>query len=112
MTEKELMRGVMDVARLLGYRTAHFRPAQTNHGWRTPVAGDGAGWPDLAIVGHGRCLFIELKVGRNTLSPEQTAWLEALRAAAQEAYVWTNRDWEDGIVEAVLRREPKVEVAA
>jgi len=51
-----------------------------------------------------------VKVASNTLSPEQTAWLEALRAAGQEAYVWTNRDWEDGIVEAVLRRE--VQVAA
>jgi len=109
--ERDLQKGVVDVAKILGYLVQHTRVAWTGKGYRTPIQGH-VGFPDLVIVGHGRCLFIELKVGRNTLSPEQTAWLEALRTAAQEAYVWTNRDWEDGIVEAVLRREPKVEAAA
>ncbi len=111
MLEKDLVKGIIDVARLFGWRCAHFRPAMTQQGWRTPVQGDGKGFPDLVLV-RDRVIYVEAKVGGNTLSPEQTDWLEALRAAAQEAYVWTNRDWEDGIVEAVLRREPKVEVAA
>ncbi len=110
MLEKDLVKGIIDVARLLGWRTVHFRPAMTKHGWVTPVQGDGRGWPDLVLV-KDRVIYIEAKVGKNTLSPEQATWIEALRAAGQEAYVFTNRDWDDGIVEAVLRRERVVEAA-
>lgn len=56
MTEQQLLANVLDLCRLLGLRTAHFRPAQTAHGWRTPVSGDGQGWPDLVIVGAGGIL--------------------------------------------------------
>jgi len=111
MYEADLQKGVIDVARILGYRVAHFRPAQTKHGWRTPVAADGAGFPDLCIVGHGRLIFAELKCGKNVLSAEQAQWLEALRAGGQEAYVWTDGDWAAGIVEALLKRGTKHESA-
>ncbi len=110
MLEKDLQKGVVDVAKILGYLVQHTRVAWTGKGYRTPIQGH-VGFPDLVICGHGRCLFIELKCGRNTLSPEQTAWLEALRAAGQEAYVLTQKDWEEGIVEAVLRREPEAKAA-
>lgn len=110
MLEKDLQKGVVDVAKILGYLVQHTRVAWTGKGYRTPIQGN-VGFPDLVLVGHGRCLFIELKCGRNTLSPEQSTWIEALRAAGQEAYVFTNRDWDEGIVEAVLRREPKAKAA-
>jgi len=109
MYEADLQKGVIDVARILGYRVAHFRPAMTKHGWRTPVAADGAGFPDLCIVGHERLLFAELKCGKNTLSAEQAAWLEALRAAGQEAYCWTEHEWASGEIEAELKRGTKHE---
>lgn len=112
MLERELQDGIAQVARILGYRVFHARPAQSQKGWRTPVAYDGKGYVDLTIVGHGRILFVECKVGRNTLSPEQAAWLEALRGAGQEAVVWTEADWNEGIVEAVLRREQQHERSA
>lgn len=112
MIEKDLQKGVLDVARILGYRVAHFRAAQTKHGWRTPVAADGAGWPDLVLCKPGRLVFCELKVGKNTLSAEQATWLEALREAGQEAYVWTDVDWNAGVVEDVLRRGTKHESEA
>ena len=115
MTEKELMAGVIDTARILGYRVAHFRSVPVKRGgrvvWQTPVQADGAGWPDLAICGHGRLLFVETKVGKNTLSAEQAAWLEALRAAGQEAYVWTEHEWDSGEIEACLKRGTRHEVA-
>jgi hypothetical protein len=47
ITEAAFLRQVLDLAKLRGWRTAHFRPAQTSRGWRTAVQGDGAGFPDL-----------------------------------------------------------------
>jgi hypothetical protein len=49
-TEREFQRQVIDLARLLGWRCAHFRPGRTARGWRTPVQADGAGFPDLQPV--------------------------------------------------------------
>jgi len=110
MLERDLQKGVIDVARILGYRVSAFRPAQTSKGWRTAVQGD-VGWPDLCIVGHGRILFRELKVGRNTLSAEQVEWIRALEEAGSDVGVWTDVDWLSGLIEAELKREPKVEAA-
>lgn len=110
MLERELQDGVAQVARLLGYRVFHARPAWTQKGYRTPVSYDGKGYPDLTLAGNGRVIFVELKCGRNVLSAEQAAWLEALRAAGQEAYVWSEREWAEGIVEAVLRRGTRHEI--
>lgn len=38
----------------LGYRVAHFRPEKTAHDWRTAVAADGKGYPDLAMAKPGQ----------------------------------------------------------
>lgn len=103
MTERDLQAWVIVLARLLGWRVAHFRPARTAHGWRTPVAGDGAGFPDLVLVRGERMLFRELKTERGKLRPEQEAWLSALRAAGADAGVWTEADWRCGVIEAALR---------
>jgi len=100
--ESDLHRGVIEAAQLLGWKAAHFRPARTAHGWRTPVEADGKGFPDLVLV-RDRVVFAELKCGRNKLSPEQEAWLEALRQAGVEAYLWTDEMWGKGEIEAVLR---------
>jgi VRR-NUC domain len=105
LTERELQANVVFVARVFGFKCAHFRPAWTRKGWRTPVEGDAVGFPDLVLCAPGRLIFVELKCGRNKLTPEQSEWLEALRAAGQEAHVWTDRDWQTGLVEAELRRE-------
>ena len=102
--ERDLEKGAVDVARLLGWRVFHARPARTSKGWRTPVSYDGMGFPDLCIVGNGRILFRELKVGRNVLSSEQAAWLEALRMAGVDAGVWTEHEWASGEIEAELKR--------
>lgn len=104
MTESELLKGILDAARILGFRSAHFRPALTKHGYRTAVQGDGKGWPDLVLVGHGRILFRECKVGRNTLSTEQADWIRALSEAGCDVGVWTEHDWNAGLIEAELRR--------
>lgn len=66
LTEAEWMRQVCQIAELYGWSWAHFRPAKTARGWRTPVSGPlGAGWPDLVFVHPTmigpRLIFVELK---------------------------------------------------
>jgi hypothetical protein len=103
VTEAELQRATIELARLLGYRAAHFRASLTAKGWRTAVEGDGAGFPDLVIAGHGRVLYRELKCGRNRLTVEQGEWLEALEDAGCDVGVWHEIDWRSGQIEAELR---------
>lgn len=89
MTEDQFQRSVIDLAHLLGWRVAHFRPAKTRHGWRTPVQADGAGFPDMVLCHprHG-VLYRELKSHTGQLSAYQVEWLEALRSAGADAGVW------------------------
>lgn len=83
VTEAQWQRTVIEAARAFGWRCAHFRPAQTEQGWRTPVEADGAGWPDLVMVRGPRLIFAELKSDKGTASPEQVAWLDALRGVEE-----------------------------
>lgn len=102
MSERELQKCVLAAAKLLGWRTAHFRPAMTKRGWRTACQGDAQGWPDLVLVKR-RVVFAELKAETGKLTGEQCAWINALRLAGQEVYVWTPEAWRSGKVEEVLR---------
>jgi VRR-NUC domain len=104
MSEQELLDCVVELSHVLGFKVAHFRAARTAHGWRTPVAADGAGWPDLTIVGRGRVIFAELKAERGRTSDEQKDWLAWLSDAGATATVWRSADWLDGTIESVLRR--------
>jgi hypothetical protein len=93
VTEAYFQRAVIEAAQLLGWRVAHFRPARTRRGWRTPIAADGAGFPDLIAVRGSRLIAAELKSDRGRLRPEQAHWLEALAAAGAEAHTWRPADW-------------------
>jgi hypothetical protein len=91
-SEKEFAQAVVDLARRCGWMV--FRDVATNahrrcprcketiHGPRNPP-----GWPDLVLV-RERVIYVELKVGRGTLSPEQVAWRDALTTAGQEWHEW------------------------
>lgn len=103
MTEAELQGGVIETARMLGYLVAHFRPAKTERGWRTPVEADGKGFPDLVLVGGPRVIFVELKNATRPLEPEQELWLRALNRAGAEWYLWRPSDYSSGEVERILR---------
>ena len=93
---------VIEAARTLGWRCAHFRSAQTKHGWRTPVAADGAGFPDLILV-RDRVIAAELKAERGPVAPRQREWLAAFQAAGVEAYIW--RPSGAGVVLEILKRK-------
>lgn len=102
MKESELQRSVEELARFLGWRVAHFRPAMVGGEWRTAVSADGKGFPDLVLV-KSRTLFRELKVGRGRMSKDQDDWIAALEAAGADVAIWTDMDWLEGRILSELK---------
>jgi hypothetical protein len=104
ISEATLQLQIIEVAHLFGYRVAHFRPAKTSKGWRTAVAADGAGFPDLVLVNpiQQRVIWAELKSESGIVSLDQQAWLDALVAAGEEVYTWRPRDFDEAV--EILRR--------
>lgn len=100
MTEAQWQEQVIAFARLRAWLVAHFRPAQTSQGWRTPVTADGAGFPDLVLV-RERVVVVELKSETGRVSVEQRRWAIALKLAHAEHYLWRPSDWPQ--VEEALR---------
>ncbi len=106
MTEKELQAAVIDLAHIYRWRVAHFRPAMNERGqWRTAVAADGKGFPDLVMVSTLRVAFVELKSEKGRLSAEQTLWLEALSPMTLpvDVFIWRPADWQYGTIERYLK---------
>jgi hypothetical protein len=98
VTEADFQKVVIDLAHIFGWKVAHFRPAKTSKGWRTPVAADGAGFPDLVMARGGDLIAVELKVGKNRTTRQQDDWLDRF----PRAFVWKPEDLETDIIE-VLR---------
>jgi hypothetical protein len=103
VTEAEFQKQVIDLAQLFRWRVAHFRPARTAKGWRTPVAADGAGFPDLVLAKEGRLIFAELKAEKGRVSEAQALWLESLGPSTEDrlVVVWRPSDWDS--IERVIR---------
>lgn len=78
ITEADWQTTVVDLARLRGWMVAHFRPARTAAGWRTPVAYDGTGFPDLILARDGRVLVLELKTDTGRVTIHQRDWIREL----------------------------------
>lgn len=105
--ENDFATFVLGLASYTGWRTAHFRPAQTSKGWRTPVQGDGAGFPDLVLVRRERLIFAELKSDVGKLRPEQKHWLRDLEFV--EHSIADSPETPNGSVEVYLWRPGDVE---
>lgn len=101
-----MQEAVIALARVMGWRVAHFRPAKTWQGWQTPVAADGKGFPDLVLVKPAQCIVAELKSDKGDLSPHQRGWINAFESAGIPAYIWRPEHWTDGQILAVLQRVP------
>src|SRR5262245_65851533 len=88
--EEALLRQVLKLARLTGWLTFHTRAARTARGWRTPIQGDGKGFPDLVLLHPGRALlfFVELKSDMGRLTPDQQRWLPTLHLAGVRVGLW------------------------
>ena len=93
MTEAELQTEVLKLGKLYGWLTAHFRPAWTSKGYRTPVQGDGKGFPDLVLVRPPRLIFVELKSMRGSLDKDQRRWYGHFKGCpGAETYLWKPSD--------------------
>ena len=99
--EEDFQRQVIDLAHIFNWRVAHFRPAMTKHGWRTAVAGDGAGFPDCVFVKPPHLIYAELKSETGQLSAEQYFWLQELVKCGQEVYLWKPSDFQE--IASILR---------
>ena len=99
VTHEELQQHVIELAHRLGWVVAHFRPAKTDKGWRTAVAADGAGFPDLVMV-RERMVVAEIKTEKDQPSFEQWEWMYLFQHAGCEAFLWRPSDW-DEIVEVL-----------
>ena len=86
LTEKAFMAQVVKLATLCGWRVYH------THDSRRCVPG----FPDLVLVhpGRGRVMWVELKVRKNALTPEQSAWLKDLSRCGEETWVWYPENWQ------------------
>jgi hypothetical protein len=85
LLEKDFTDNVVQLAKTLGWRVAHFRPARTKHGWATPMQGD-KGFPDLVLAKQGRVVFAELKSRTGKPTVEQRDWLGALSRTDPESW--------------------------
>lgn len=107
-SEEEFQRAVIAYAKLHGWRVAHFRAVrvQRKNGsvyYETPVAGDGAGFPDLILLRDGDIVVAELKSHRGVVRPNQLPWLDAWHRVGAYVYLWRPDSWAE--IEAVLGGE-------
>lgn len=101
ITEAAFQRQVLALAKLRGWRTAHFRPAKTTKGWRTAVSGDGKGFPDLVLIRGPVLIVAELKRSdKEKATREQAEWIVAFANAGVKVYLWTPENWD--FIERVL----------
>jgi hypothetical protein len=101
MSEAELQRNVIDMARYLGWYVHAERPAMTSKGFRTAIMGN-AGFPDIVLCRADRLIFVELKSASGTLTDQQVKWGKLL-AANTTYYIWRPSDWFSGKIEEVLK---------
>lgn len=101
-SERDFTKQVIELAQRYGWKVAHFRTALSQAGnWITPVQGDGKGWPDCFFIRGSVAIAAELKVGYNKPTEAQWDWLDALRGAGIDAYLWTPKHWDQ--IEEVLK---------
>jgi len=88
VTEKQLQSRVIEVARLYGWRVAHFHDSRRQVKPGVFVGDkDASGFPDLVLVRAPDVLFVELKRELGKVSDGQQEWLDDLIAAGCEVHV-------------------------
>lgn len=85
-----------------GWRWTHFRPAQTEKGWRTPLSGH-PGFVDLFAVHEIRQheIFIEVKADGGKRDDDQVKWAQALIAAGLDYWLCDSDDEERALIEFI-----------
>lgn len=100
MIERDFQTAVIDLAKLKGWKVAHFHDSrrQVRPGMFVGDK-DAAGFPDIVAV-RERVIYAELKGEKTRVTDAQAAWMKALIEAGEEVYLWRPADWDD--VERVL----------
>lgn len=111
VSEAALQRAVVDLARTLGWRCAHFSDSRKQvRGGRLVGDRGAAGVPDLLCVRGSRLLFLELKTEKGKLRPAQEDWLADLQEVESDAAgrlvvrVLRPSDWDSGVIARLLAR--------
>lgn len=91
MTENELKRRVLRLADQNGWAVYHVPQ-------RTMLNGGGRGYPDLTLARDGEVVWLELKVEKGNLTPDQAVWVSILPAA----HVVRPSDWWSGRIGELL----------
>lgn len=96
-TEADFMAAVVATAQHSGWRCVHVRPGNERSSTVSgaPRRNDIAGFPDLLLIhpGAARIVAAELKTNTGRLTAHQKKWLQDLRAAGVETYVWRPSNW-------------------
>lgn len=90
-SERDFESYVVELAQALRWRVYH--------SWMSIHSAQG--WPDLAMARGKRFIVAELKAEKGKLSRAQEEWLDALREAGLEVYLW--RPSHRPEIEATLR---------
>jgi len=87
--EAQLQGAIIELAKWHGWLVFHPLPVQNQSGrWRTALQGD-RGFPDLVLAHKDRgVIFVELKSTIGRVSDFQQLWIDTLRQAGAEVYVW------------------------
>ena len=89
MTEAQLQRGIVALARTLGWRVYHTR-------YSVGSDRESHGWPDLVLCRPPRLIMAELKGPRGVVQPEQAEWLALLGQCPDvETYLWWPEDLDE-----------------
>jgi hypothetical protein len=91
MSERDLQRYVLDVARVRGWLVYHTFDSRRSQ----------PGFPDLILLRGERQVAAELKVGRSKPTEAQEIWLDAFHEAGAQVCIWREADL-DAIAE-ILR---------
>lgn len=106
VTERDLQSRVMDVARLYGWRVAHFHDSRRQVKPGVFVGDrDAAGFPDLVLVRPPELLVVELKRETGKTTDEQDRWLGDLASCGVEVLV-VRPSTESGLVRRLQRSRP------
>lgn len=107
LTENAFQKQVIDMAHRLGWLVAHFPTSNPEGRYRTTVAADAKGYPDLTLV-RERLLVIECKSATGALRAEQAVWLDRMIHAGVECYI--ARPDVSGLLEGALKLRLRVGV--
>ena len=98
--EADFERKVADIARMYGWKIAHWGIGWSQRGYRTPARYDGSGFPDFVLIHpiRGLIWYRELKAGdrpNRQLDGAQQLWRNWLISAGVNYDVWRPDDFDD-----------------